>query len=403
MNSAFYALERAAFEAAGLCFTDATASADYLMRIVFVSWRDLANTQAGGSEVLFDRLAVGLTARGHQVALLCGGPVGKRPYEVVDIGGTYSQYLRAPVDYWRRFRQWDLLVDVENGLPYFSPLWRLAPKMLLVHHIHTDQWAQRFPGPLAACFRFAEAKLMPLVYRGTPFIAISPSTAASIAALGVPRHQIRLLSELGVDMPALERAESEEPLFVCLGRLVPHKRVDLLLRVWKDVRRVTGGRLVVIGDGPERQALELQAGPGVDFLGRVTDDEKWQLLGKAWFLLHSAQHEGWGMVIIEAAAAGTPSIGFDVAGVRDAISDGTTGILVHSEQELATRWIELVEQTEIRAQMGRMARRKAAETTWDRSIDHFERLLAGELSASRAGRTSRKTWQSRISGRLGHR
>ena len=57
-------------------------------KILFIAWRDLANRQAGGSEVLVDQLATGLVARGHQVTLLCGGPVAERPYRVQRSGGT---------------------------------------------------------------------------------------------------------------------------------------------------------------------------------------------------------------------------------------------------------------------------------------------------------------------------
>jgi glycosyltransferase involved in cell wall biosynthesis len=121
----------------------------------------------------------------------------------------------------------------------------------------------------------------------------------------------------------------------------------------------------------------------------VTDEEKWRLLGRAWLLLHSAHHEGWGMVILEAAAAGTPSIGFDVAGVRDAIEVGTTGVLVHSEEELATRWLELAQEPGMRAQLGLRARHRAEVTSWDRTIDHFVLLLEDEVKASRPRRTSR--------------
>src|SRR5580658_2299355 len=71
--------------------------------IVFVAWRDLASRQAGGSEVLVDQLACGLLARGHRVTLLCGGQVDERPYQVVRTGGTYSQFLRAPLAYLRDF------------------------------------------------------------------------------------------------------------------------------------------------------------------------------------------------------------------------------------------------------------------------------------------------------------
>jgi len=65
------------------------------MRILFVAWRDLANELAGGSEVLIDHLAAGLTERGHDVTLLCANPVGgPRAYKVAPNGGTVDQYLR---------------------------------------------------------------------------------------------------------------------------------------------------------------------------------------------------------------------------------------------------------------------------------------------------------------------
>ena len=71
------------------------------MRIVFVSWRDLAHPQAGGSEVVVDHLARGLAERGHDVVLLAGGPVTDHPYRVRATGGTYSQNLVAPLQYLR--------------------------------------------------------------------------------------------------------------------------------------------------------------------------------------------------------------------------------------------------------------------------------------------------------------
>ena len=209
-----------------------------------------------------------------------------------------------------------------TGFPYFSPLWRRKPILALVHHVHSDQWDQRFPPALAAVGRFTEARIMPLVYRRVPFVANSPSTRSALESIGVDPGRIHIVHP-GVDPPAVTGvARSEEPLFVCAGRLMPHKRVDLLLRVWDRVQPVVGGRLVVLGDGPERASLEAMAGTGVVFAGRVDEQEKWRWLGQAWGLVHSAQHEGWGIVITEAALVGTPSIGFDVPGVRDAIVDG---------------------------------------------------------------------------------
>ena len=141
---------------------------------------------------------------GHEVAHLCGGPVGVRPYPVFNMGGTFTQYARAPFVHHRVARDWDLLVDTENGLPYFSPLWRSKPILACVYHVHSEQWGQRFPPPLATVGRFAEAKIMPLVYRRVPFVAISSSTASALEDIGIERNRIHVLHS-GVDSPSVGR------------------------------------------------------------------------------------------------------------------------------------------------------------------------------------------------------
>lgn len=343
------------------------------MRIAFVSWRDLANDLAGGSEIYVDRLARGLLGMGHEVAHLCGGPVGERPYRVVDLGGTFSQYLRAPIAHRRTVGQWDLLVDVENGLPFFSPLWRRKPILGVVHHVHADQWQQRFVPPLAAAGRFTEAKIMPRVYRRTPFVVASPSTAIQLAELGVDKERIHVVVP-GVEVPSGTEDRSPTPLFICAGRLVPHKRVELVLRAWEQVRPVTGGQLVVIGEGPERANLEAVAGTGVRFAGKVDEEEKWRLFRQAWLLVHPAHHEGWGIVITEAAAVGTPSLGFDVPGVRDAIVDGTSGTLVDTESELVERWIDVATDAAFRRKLSEGARRAGSSFDWGTAARKFEAI-----------------------------
>ncbi len=341
------------------------------VRIALMNWRDLANERAGGAEVFFDRLAVELMGMGHEVTLLCGGPVGQRPYPVIDLGGTFSQYVRAPFVHYKTVRDWDLLVDTENGLPYFSPLWRRKPILACVLHVHTEQWEDRFPPPVAAVGRLAESKIMPLVYRRVPFMAISASTASSLESIGVDRHRIHVLNP-GVDRPTTTAGQrSVDPLFLCVGRLMPYKRVDLLLRVWDQVRPVVGGQLLIVGDGPERASLEAQAGDGVVFTGRVDEDEKWRLYRRAWALVHPAHHEGWGIVITEAGEVGTPALGFNVPGVKDAIVDGVTGIVVESEADLARQWTGLADNRPLRERLSEGARRHSSTFGWDQVASDF--------------------------------
>jgi glycosyltransferase involved in cell wall biosynthesis len=276
----------------------------------------------------------------------------------------------------RHHRRARVVVDVENGIPFFSPLWRRGPVVCLVHHVHGPQWRLRFGRRVAALGWFLERWVMPRVYRRSLFLAVSASTAAALADLGVPAARVRVVTQ-GIDVRAGARAvaPSGEPLFVALGRLVPHKGVDRLLTAWREVHPVIGGRLVVIGDGPELAALRAREEPGVELRGHVDEDAKWALLEQAWFLVHGAHHEGWGIAVMEAAAVGRPTIGFDVPGLRDSVVDGVTGILVQHEHALAAAWTALAQDPERCARLGAAALERARAHGWDDTLDRVAAVL----------------------------
>jgi len=347
------------------------------MRVLFIAWRDLAHPRAGGSEVVVDILASGLRLRGHEVTLLCGGPIGPRSYPVVPNGGTYSQYLTAPLRYARCFRDADVVVDVVNGMPYFSPLWRRRPRLALVTHVHTQQWARYFPRPVAAAASIVERRGLWLAYRNTRFLTISPSSQADLSALGIDPARIHiLLLGSSVDDASGSVDRSPEPVFLALGRLAPNKRLDLLLDHWKRVSPQTGGRLVIAGDGPERAHLAERvrsehALGDVVLEGRVSEARKAELLRQAWLLVHTAEHEGWGLAILEAARCGTPALAYNAPGVRDAVQDGTTGVLVAGDDAFVDQWVALAADDQWRARLGAAAAERAVTFTWERTVDQF--------------------------------
>jgi glycosyltransferase involved in cell wall biosynthesis len=358
------------------------------VRIAVLAWRDLANPAAGGSELVVDRLAAGAAARGHDVTLFAGGPVGSRAYGVVDTGGRFTQYLLAPVRLRRRRPAPDVVVDVENGIPFFSPLWRCRPVVCLVHHVHTEQWGLFFPKPVAVFGDVLERYAMPRVYRRAQFLTISPSTTADLERIGIDPSRLHTLT-LGTEPVPETVPEDPEPMFLALSRLVPHKRIDLLLEIWEQVRPATGGTLVIAGDGPERARLERLAGDDVVFTGFIDDEEKQRLLGRAWLLVHPASHEGWGVVVMEAAAVATPTIGFDVVGVRDSVRDGSTGRLADTADEFARHWIELAMDPGERARLGAGAEAWARDQTWDHTVDQFLDVLEATVAQGMRGRKQR--------------
>lgn len=374
--------------AAGQTITTGQATERPPRRILFVAWRDLANPRAGGSEVLVDRLADGMTARGDHVTLLCGGPVAERTYQVIRNGGNYSQFARAPLAYRLRneLRSSDLVVEVCNGMPFFAPLWSRRPTVCLVNHVHTELWAVRLPRPLAGVGRFTENTLLPMAHSKNLFLTVSASTAAALAGIGVSQDRIRVVCN-GVEQPQPLTPKSPEPLFLALGRLTDYKRIDLLLRLWDRVRHVVGGKLVIAGDGPERARIEALAGPGVVITGRVSDEEKHRLLCSAWILLHPAMIEGWGIVIVEAAIRGTPGIGFDVPGLRDSVVPGQTGLLVRNEGQFASAWASLALDHRTREAMGQAARQRALQLHWSAAVEGFAQVADEAIARTRlAGR-----------------
>ncbi|MFE9659524.1 glycosyltransferase [Streptomyces sp. NPDC005955] len=346
-------------------------------RIVFLTRRDLGNPAAGGSELLVDQLAAGLTRLGHQVTLVCGGPAAHRDYRVVSAGGDLGHYLRARRAVSRRVGDCDLLVEVCNGMPYLAPLWHRGPTLCLVNHVHTDLWDMRFGGgPLAPAGRLGrglEHWALREGQRRNLMVAVSDSTAGALVDIGVARERIRVVHN-GVEPPAPQLPRSTTPLFLAMGRLVEYKRIDLLLRLWERVRPVTGGRLLIVGDGPERERLARLAGPGVEFTGHVSEAEKHRLLCAAWLLLHPSAVEGWGLVVTEAAVRSTPTVGFDVPGLRDSVEDGVTGVLARGESALAAAWCALALSEQRRSALGAAARDRAAGYTWGATVRAFREV-----------------------------
>lgn len=128
--------------------------------------------------------------------------------------------------------------------------------------------------------------------------------------------------------PALLPAGDQEPppgvepgFLLCVARLLPYKNVDVII---KAVNRLAGVRLVVVGDGPDRDRLNALAGPRVRLLGRVADEHLRWLYANARALV-AASHEDYGLSPLEAGAFGRPSIVLRDGGYLDTVVEGRTG------------------------------------------------------------------------------
>jgi glycosyltransferase involved in cell wall biosynthesis len=116
--------------------------------------------------------------------------------------------------------------------------------------------------------------------------------------------------------------EERDGYFLSVSRLVAHKRVDLVVKAFSRL----GLPLLVVGDGPQRSALEKEAARNISFLGYRPDAEVADLMGRARAFVHAGE-EDFGIALVEAQAAGCPVIAFGGGAVSETITDGIHGLL----------------------------------------------------------------------------
>jgi glycosyltransferase involved in cell wall biosynthesis len=173
---------------------------------------------------------------------------------------------------------------------------------------------------------------------------------------------------------------------VAVGRLVPVKRFDELLRVLAKVKTDQPDlEAVLIGEGYERAALEalrteLGADDWVHLPGRVPDDELVSWYRKAWVVASTSQREGWGMTLTEAAACGTPAVASDIAGHRDAVVDGESGLLVDDLGQLSVALGRVLGDDVLRSRLSKGALTRARWFSWDATALRALEALAEEAT-----------------------
>ncbi len=359
----------------------AIAAEGGLERIRVVAWRDLDDPEAGGSELHAHHIARLWASAGIGVELrtsaVRGAPrvVERDGYRAVRRGGRYAVFARTGLETVRtRARPGEGLVEIWNGMPFWSPVWWHGPRVVFLHHVHTEMWRMVLPRWMARMGEETERRVAPLLYRAARVITLSESSRQEIVdLLGLHPDKVTVVPP-GVDprfSPGSAAMRSSGPLVVAVGRLVPVKRFDLLLGALARAKRaVPELRAVILGDGYQRQRLtarcaELGATGWVSFTGRVTDGELVDWYRRAWVVASASLREGWGMTLSEAGACGTPAVASDIAGHRDAVVDGTSGLLANGEEAMAAALTRVLCDDALRARLAAGALLHASRFSWE--------------------------------------
>ena len=319
----------------GLSAGDDSTSHPARLRILVLNWRDITHPNAGGAEVYTHHVIDQWMKMGHQVTLFCAAIHGRPSHEVtrdgltiIRRGSKYGVYRAARRYYLNEARgSYDLVIDEVNTRPFMTPAWATdVPTITLIHQVCRELWSSQYPQPLASLGRYVLEPMWLRRYRDAPVVTVSNSSRDSLQLYGL--RNISVIPE-GFEQYEISPGVPKEivPTVIFVGRLEAHKRPDHAITAFTLLKEeLPNAQMWVVGSGPLLEKLRRRSPSGVTFFGNVSESEKFSLLARAHVLVATSVREGWGLIVTEAALAGTPSIGYAVPGLIDSVT-AANGIL----------------------------------------------------------------------------
>ena len=368
-------------------------------RILLLNWRDLNNPLAGGAEVHVWEVFERLVAKGWAIEAICAGFSEAQKSETIEgisvtrVGMSWNYHVALPSAYFKvtkRFQP-DIVIDFMNKLPLYTPLFVKEPLCCFVHHLFGTS-AIREVGLLAGAVIRAYEFPVPFVYRNTPFFTGSQSSVEELQGMGLKKVAPEALP-YGVQTEIFNPSEkSAHPSILYLGRLKEYKGVDHILRVLPRLLKDHPELIVNIAGGGDAEdslkalANKLGVEDAVHFYGYVTEEEKLRLYQEAWIACLPSFKEGFGLTIPEAALCETPTVGYDVPGLMDAIENEKTGELVPygDLDKFGDSLIRMLGDEEYRKKLGEQARERYLSFTWDEATARMEEQLLGVMEGARS-------------------
>jgi glycosyltransferase involved in cell wall biosynthesis len=319
------------------------------MKILWLSWKDISHPEAGGAEKILHQLSTQLVADGHEVTVLTAAYPNAPAEDTIDgvhiIRTGSNRYTHSFVALWRYVRQlrnqFDLVIEVVNTAPYFSVFFKdRAKRALFYHQLAREVWFHEAPAPMSYIGHYFLEPLATFLLgaRRAPTLTISESTKQDLQKFGFSERAIKIIRE-AINMeplPTLDGAvKFKHPTILSHGSIRAMKRTLDQVKAFELAKlKIPELQMKISGDSSgeygQRVLAYIKNSPfneDIEYVGRVTDAQKQQLMRSSHLITVTSIKEGWGLIVTEAASQGTPAVAYDVDGLRDSVKDGITGIL----------------------------------------------------------------------------
>jgi glycosyltransferase involved in cell wall biosynthesis len=367
--------------------------------MLVVNWRCPKNPLAGGAEVYLQEIFSRLVNRGHHITLLSERFAGSESDDMIEgirvirAGGKFTFNFTAGRQVGRLAEALnaDIVIDDLNKIPFYSTWHTKRPVLAILMHLFRGSIFRETLPPMAAYVWVAET-MIPLAYKRSRFAVLSESSKKDTVKVGIDPDRITVIPP-GTDFGRFSPDASvpREPLVLHVGRLKRYKATDHLLQAARLLKeRGVKFNAVVVGDGDDKPRLEALAaklglGAEVRFTGFVPEAEKVNWYRRAAVLVENSVKEGWGLIVMEANACGTPVVAANSPGLRDSSRDGVNGLMYEygDVPSLAEKLGRLLSDDALRGRLGQQAIAWAKQWTWDGAAEAMERVIEETVSEER--------------------
>lgn len=358
-----------------------------------MAWKDAEHPAAGGAEVVKSQICQRLVRDGHTVVQLTAGFKGASSEahldgcKVIRVGGRYSVYWQARRYYRSHLKGWaDLVIDECNTVPFFASTYVSEKNCMVIYQLAREIWFYQMKWPLSMIGYFLEPMYLRLLNQN-PVVTICTSTRNQLLKLGFKSERvkiIRMASEAPPEKDIGVKDVSGPLTLMYFGSLRQMKRPHHVVKAFIEAKtRLPDLRLILAGGGEGAYLEKLKAliessgySDSIICTGRVSEEEKAAIMKRAHLIAVTSVKEGWGLIVTEAAAQGTPAVVYDVDGLRDSVKNEITGLVTPcSPHDLANGIIRLLTDDGFYGQCRRAAWEWSKELTFENSYNDFCKAL----------------------------
>jgi len=330
-------------------------------KILWFTWKDMQHPQAGGAELVNEELAKRLVRDGCEVTFVVGGFSGGKSeevengYKIIRLGNRWTLYWQAYRYYKKNLRGWaDIVIEEVNTIPFFTRFYVKEKRILIIYQLCREIWFHQMFFPLSLIGFLLEPFYIRLL-RKDKVITISESSKKDLRKMGFEKEQIEIIS-VGIETEPLhsllEVKKYTDLTVLSLGAIRGMKRTQEQIEAFTLAKeKIPKLKMKIAGGGSgkyyEKMRQQIAGNPyakDIEYLGRVSEKEKVDLMQKCHLILVTSLKEGWGLIVTEANSQGTPAIVYNVDGLRDSVKDGITGIVckINSPKDMAGNIVKLL-------------------------------------------------------------